>query len=61
MLVLGRKTGQQIVLGDDITVTVVKIESNWVRLGIEAPAEVPIHRKEIRERIQRESEAPDAN
>ena len=47
MLVLTRKRSQRIAIGDQITVTVLEIGSNRVRLGIEAPREVPIHRLEL--------------
>jgi carbon storage regulator len=47
MLVLSRKTGQSIEIGEGITVTVTQIKGNKVRLGIKAPAEVPIHRHEL--------------
>ncbi|QDV35580.1 carbon storage regulator [Tautonia plasticadhaerens] len=47
MLVLTRKLGERIVIGDGIVVTVVKLEHGQVRLGIEAPREVPIFREEI--------------
>jgi carbon storage regulator len=47
MLVLSRKLGQSFCLGPDVRVTVVKIDRNSVRIGIEAPAEVPIQREEI--------------
>ena len=47
MLVLSRKLGEKIVIGDNIIVTVVKIDRNQIRLGIEAPHEVPVYREEI--------------
>ena len=47
MLVLSRKLGEKIVIGDDIVVTVVKIDRNQIRLGIEAPQDVPVYREEI--------------
>ena len=52
MLVLSRKSGQQIVIADNIVITVVEIRSDRVRLGIEAPREIPVHRKEIFESIE---------
>lgn len=51
MLVLSRKKNQQIVIGDDVTVTVVEIRGDKVRLGIVAPKEVPVHRKEVYDKI----------
>ncbi len=57
MLVLSRKTQEAIVLGDNIVVTVVAIHGDRVRLGIEAPKDVPVHRGEVYQRIQREQAA----
>lgn len=47
MLVLSRKLGEKIVIGDNIVVTVVKIDRNQIRIGIEAPHDVPVYREEI--------------
>ncbi len=47
MLVLSRKLGEKIVIGNDIVVTIVKIDRNQVRIGIEAPSEVSVYREEI--------------
>jgi carbon storage regulator len=47
MLVLSRKLGEKIMVGENIVLTVVKIDRNQVRLGIEAPPEVPVYREEI--------------
>jgi carbon storage regulator len=52
MLVLSRKQGEAIVIGDDIKVTVLEVRGNQVRLGFTAPAEIPIHREEICTRIE---------
>jgi len=46
-LVLSRKLGEKIVIGDNIVVTIVKIDRNQIRIGIEAPNEVPVYREEI--------------
>lgn len=54
MLVLSRKRGASIIIGNDVTITVVDIRGDKVRLGIEAPASVPVHRREVFEAIQRE-------
>jgi carbon storage regulator len=54
MLVLSRHRDESIIIGDDIVVTVVDIRGDKVRLGIEAPTRVPVHRQEIYEAIQRE-------
>ena len=59
MLVLGRKRGEGIVIGDDITVTVVEIRGDRVKLGFSAPAEVPIHRTEVHQKIEDASSAED--
>jgi carbon storage regulator len=57
MLVLPRKPNESILIGDHIVVSVVKIDANSVRLGIEAPAEVPIHRREVWEALQQRERA----
>ena len=55
MLVLTRKLGESIVIGDNIRITVVEIHGKQVRLGIEAPREVSVHRGEVYERIVEEN------
>ncbi|MGO9247303.1 MAG: carbon storage regulator CsrA [Solirubrobacteraceae bacterium] len=55
MLVLTRKNGQSIMLGDDVEITVLSNDGAKVRLGIQAPASVPIHRTEIYREIQAQS------
>jgi carbon storage regulator len=52
MLVLARKVGRRLMIGDDIVVTVTEIVGNQVRLGIDAPADVRIRREELLERLQ---------
>ena len=47
MLVLSRKLGQRFAIGDDVRITIVKIDRNAVRIGVEAPGEVPVYREEI--------------
>ena len=54
MLVLSRKRDERIMIGDDISLLVVDIRGDKVRLGIEAPKDVAVHRKEVYEAIQRE-------
>lgn len=56
MLVLSREVDEEIIIGDTIRVMVIRISEHKVRLGIEAPDGVSIHRKEVYERIQRERE-----
>jgi carbon storage regulator len=58
MLVLTRQRDESIILGDNIVVTVIEIRGDKVRLGIEAPREVPVHRREVYEAIQRELKPP---
>lgn len=57
MLVLSRKKGESIVINDSVTVTIVEIRGDKVRLGIEAPAEIPVHRREVLDAIRREEDA----
>ncbi len=52
MLVLSRKQGEAIVIGDDVTVTVLEVRGDRVRLGFTAPGETPIHRQEIYRRME---------
>ena len=52
MLVLSRKVGEIVKIGDDISITVVRVAGGAVRLGIEAPREVAVHREEIYDRLQ---------
>jgi carbon storage regulator len=57
MLVLSRKKNESIVINNDITIVVVEIRGDKVRLGVEAPKEVPVHRREIYDSIQRSAAA----
>jgi len=57
MLVLSRQRDETIMIGDDIEITVVDIRGEKVRLGINAPPHVPVHRKEVYEAIKREKQA----
>jgi carbon storage regulator len=57
LLVLSRKLNQSIVIGDDIHIVVVSIDRDTVKLGIQAPREVPVHRAEVYEEIQRANRA----
>lgn len=58
MLVLSRKQDEKIIIGDSISLTVVSIQGDKVRLGIEAPKHVSIHREEVYQAIQRERQLP---
>jgi len=55
MLVLSRQRDQSIIIGDNIIITIVDIRGDKVRLGIDAPKEIPVHRQEVYEAIQREN------
>ena len=56
MLVLSRQRDESIIIGENIVVTIVDIRGDKVRLGIEAPTEIPVHRREVFEAIQRENQ-----
>ncbi len=52
MLILSRRVGETLMIGDDITITILNMRSNQVRIGISAPRDIPVHREEIYRRIQ---------
>jgi carbon storage regulator len=54
MLILTRRVGETVMIGDDVTITVLGVKGNQVRVGINAPKNVAVHREEIYERIKRE-------
>jgi len=60
MLVLSRKKNEQIVIGDGIVITIVDVRSDKVRIGIEAPADVPVHRHEVYLALQKQAETAPA-
>jgi carbon storage regulator len=59
MLILTRRVGETVVIGDDIVVTVLGVKGNQVRIGVKAPRDVAVHREEIFERIKREGDEGD--
>lgn len=56
MLILTRKVGETLMIGDEIEVTILSLKGNQVRIGVNAPKDVPVHREEIYDRIKREQQ-----
>jgi carbon storage regulator len=59
MLILTRRVGETLMIGDEVTVTVLGVKGNQVRIGVNAPKDVAVHREEIYDRIRNESEQKD--
>lgn len=59
MLILTRRVGESLMIGDDVNVTVLGIKGNQVHIGVNAPKEVAVHREEIYQRIQQEQDDPE--
>jgi len=59
MLILTRRINETLMVGDDVTVTVLSINGNQVRLGVNAPRQVPVHREEVYEKIKRQARTSD--
>jgi carbon storage regulator len=61
MLILTRRVGETVMIGDDVTITVLGVKGNQVRVGINAPKTVAVHREEIYERIKREQHSEEVS
>ena len=61
MLILTRRIGETLMVGDDVTITVLGVKGNQVRIGVNAPKDVAVHREEIYKRIQKEKSGEDVD
>ena len=61
MLILTRRIGETLMVGDDVTITVLGVKGNQVRIGVNAPKDVAVHREEIYQRIQKEKTGEDSD
>ena len=60
MLVLTRKVGEAIIIGDEVTVMILGVRGNVIRVGIDAPKKIPVHRQEIQDRMRKERQSSQA-
>lgn len=61
MLILTRRVGESLIIGDDVVVNVLGVKGNQVRIGVDAPKDVSVHREEIYDRIQAEKDQPNTH
>ncbi|MCU7876208.1 MAG: carbon storage regulator CsrA [Candidatus Thiodiazotropha sp. (ex Lucinoma borealis)] len=61
MLILTRRVGETLMIGDEVTITVLGVKGNQVRIGVNAPRDVTVHREEIYERIKREQQSEESS
>ena len=61
MLILTRKANETLTVGDDVTVTILGVKGNQVRIGVNAPKEIPVHREEVYNRIKAEKQQDHSN
>ncbi len=59
MLMLARKVGEAIMIGDDVRVVIVSIEGSHIKVGVDAPRDIPVHREEVYKRVQSEARRAD--